>query len=202
MSPDVEHSRATDVVDTTSAPGPVAPEAGVAAPAEPPSVRAATAEAVEDAEERVERESAAFHGAHPDHQILRKAGTDRWKWRAKIRQSPTQLRIYRAVVGVVGFFFICLGFVSGPIPGPGGIPLVLLGLAIWSSEFVWAQRLMAWFKRQLRRFQSWTRPQQALAWIAFFACCGMFGYAYLLVLGPPGWLPLPAESMLAKLPGV
>jgi hypothetical protein len=44
---------------------------------------------------------------------------------------------------------ICLGFISGPIPGPGGIPLVLLGLAVMASEFVWAERLMVVFKTQL-----------------------------------------------------
>ena len=46
-----------------------------------------------------------------------------------------------------------LGFVTGPLPGPGGIPLVLLGLAIWSSEFEWAHKLMQWFKAQLHRFR-------------------------------------------------
>jgi hypothetical protein len=106
------------------------------------------------------------------------------------------------VVAFVGLFFVALGFVSGPLPGPGGIPLVLLGLAIWSSEFIWAQHVMAWFKLQLHQFRSWSRPKQTLAWVVFFACCGAFGYGYLLLLGAPAWMPSHAEDLLAKLPGV
>ena len=140
--------------------------------------------------------------SHGEHHVLRESVQDRWRWRAKIRRNPYQLRLYRCVVAVVGTFFIALGFVSGPLPGPGGIPLVLLGLAIWASEFEWAQHLMAWFKVQLHRFRSWSRPKQALAWVVFFACCGAFGYTYLLLLGAPGWMPDRADALLAKLPGV
>lgn len=205
MSPDVEQPRST--VGTVPPAGPHLDvrASGAAARNGRPSVRAATAETVEAAEQSVEQSSgdlARGHGQHPDHHILREAKPDRWKWRAKIRQSPTKLRLYRIVVGFVGLFFIALGFVSGPLPGPGGIPLVLLGLAIWSSEFIWAQRLLRWFKVQLHRFQSWSRPQQALAWVAFFAVCGLVGYSYLLVLGPPGWVPDQVDTLLARLPGL
>jgi uncharacterized protein (TIGR02611 family) len=144
----------------------------------------------------------ARQGAHSEHHLLRESVEDRWRWRAKIRRNPYQLRAYRVVVALVGLFFVALGFVSGPLPGPGGIPLVLLGLAVWSSEFIWAQHVMAWFKEQLHRFRSWSRPKQTLAWVVFFACCGAFGYGYLLLLGAPGWMPSAAEDLLAKLPGV
>lgn len=140
------------------------------------------------------------HGAH---HLLRDApGEDRWRWRARVRQSPHQLRIYRIAVGFAGTLLIALGFVSGPLPGPGGIPLVLLGLAIWASEFVWAERLMTLFKAQLRRFQSWSRPRQVVAFGVFFAACGLVGYGYLLTLGPPAWLPGAVEGVLARLPGL
>src|SRR5688500_17418405 len=125
---------------------------------------------------------------HAHHHVLRDSPEDRWRWRAKIRQNPYQLRIYRVGVAIVGAFLIVLGFLSGPLPGPGGIPLVLLGLATWASEFVWAQRLMKVFKAQLQRFRSWSRPRQVAATGAFFGCCGLFGYGYLLSLGPPAWL--------------
>ena len=85
---------------------------------------------------------------------------DRWAWRRKIRQNPTKLAIYRIAVGIAGLLLVCLGFVSGPIPGPGGIPLVLLGLAIWSSEFKWANRLMQWFRLQLHTYGGWTRRKK------------------------------------------
>ena len=155
-----------------------------------------------DAEPALARRPVGEHVDHPEHHVLREPGADRWKWRAKIRQNAHQLRLYRGVVALVGALLVVLGCVTGPLPGPGGIPLVLLGLAVWSSEFIWAQRLMAVFKRQLHRFRSWTRPQQTLFWIVFFACCGLFGYAYLLVLGAPTWLPGSVTSVLTRLPGL
>jgi len=139
---------------------------------------------------------------HPDHHLLREAGEDRWRWRARIRRSPTQLRLYRGVVALLGLLLIVLGCVSGPLPGPGGIPLVLLGLAVWSSEFVWARRLMTRFKTYLHHFQAWSRPRQALALAAFLVVCGLCGYGYLLVLGAPGWLPDQVHTVLDRLPGL
>jgi len=139
---------------------------------------------------------------HAGHHILRDSPVDRWRWRARIRQSPHQLRVYRFGVGLVGTLLVVLGCLSGPLPGPGGIPLVLLGLAVMASEFVWAERLMELFKRQLHRFRSWSRARQTAAFLVFFACCGLFGYGYLLTLGPPAWLPGPVDGVLARLPGL
>ncbi len=136
------------------------------------------------------------------HHVLVEPPEDRWRWRRKIRQNPYQLRVYRVAVAIAGLFFVALGCVTGPLPGPGGIPLVLLGLAIWSSEFEWAHRLMLWFKAQLRRFQSWSRPRQAACWLVFFSCCGLLGYGYLLILGVPGWMPQRVDQLLTQLPGV
>ena len=108
----------------------------------------------------------------------------------------------RSFVALIGLSAVVLGFLSGPLPGPGGIPLVLLGLAVMASEFVWAERLMAVFKAQLQRFRSWSRARQTAAFGVFFACCGLVGYGYLLTLGPPAWLPGTVEGVLARLPGL
>jgi uncharacterized protein (TIGR02611 family) len=143
------------------------------------------------------------HGHHHhEHHVLVEPQEDRWAWRRKIRQNPTQLAVYRIVVGIGGLLLICLGFVSGPIPGPGGIPLVLLGLAIWSSEFRWANRLMQWFRLQLRKYRGWTRRRKLAFWFAFFACCGLIGFTTMLVAGIPGWVPTRVEVLLKLLPGI
>lgn len=147
-------------------------------------------------------DKAAAPVGHGSHHILRDSPEDRWRWRARIRQSPHQLRVYRFGVGIVGTLLVVLGFVTGPLPGPGGIPLVLLGLAVMASEFVWAERLMAVFKAHLQRFRSWSRARQTAAFVVFIACCGLVGYGYLLTLGPPDWLPGPVEGVLARLPGL
>lgn len=130
------------------------------------------------------------------------AHEDRWHWRRRIRQDPRKHFFYRIGVAVAGLLLVVLGFVSGPIPGPGGIPLVLLGLAIWSSEFEWAQRLMQRFKAQLRRFQSWSRAQQASFWVVFAVCCGLAAYVSMLAVGIPGWFPEVAQATLQRLPGL
>ena len=137
-----------------------------------------------------------------DHHVLLEPEEDRWRWRRRLRQNPRQLAVYRVGVAIAGLLLVCLGCISGPIPGPGGIPLVLLGLAIWSSEFEWANRLMGVFKVQLHRYRAWPRSRQVLFWVAFVAVCGALGYTYMLVLGVPGWLPGPIETVLLRLPGV
>ncbi|GAA2104619.1 hypothetical protein GCM10009841_22800 [Microlunatus panaciterrae] len=137
-----------------------------------------------------------------DNNIVLDQHDDRWHWRRKIRADPRKLVFYRFAVGFAGLLFVSLGLVTGPFPGPGGIPLVLLGLAIWSSEFEWAQRLMFVFKRQLERFRSWSRWQQTAFWIVFFACCGLIGYSSMLLFGVPEWLPDIAKSILSVLPGI
>jgi len=139
---------------------------------------------------------------YSDDNILIDAHEDRWHWRRKIRANPHQLRIYRVIVAIGGLLFVALGLVTGPLPGPGGIPLILLGIAIWSSEFEWAHRLMHFFKAQLKRFQSWSRWQQAGFWLAFFSFCGLCGYSFMLATGVPGWMPEPANNVLERLPGL
>jgi uncharacterized protein (TIGR02611 family) len=139
---------------------------------------------------------------HHHHHILIEPEEDRWRWRRKIREDKRKLAVYRVAVGLLGLILVALGFVSGPIPGPGGIPLVLLGLAVWSSEFEWAHQLMMWFKKELHRYRTWPRAKQVAFWVVFFACCGLIGYLYLLLTGPPTWLPGPVDALLQRLPGL
>ena len=131
------------------------------------------------------------HEQHPHHHhhVLLEPEEDRWPWRRKIRQNPRQLVVYRSLVGVLGLLLVCLGFVSGPLPGPGGIPLILAGIAIWSTEFDWANDLMHWFKAKLHGYRTLTPSRKIAFWAVFFTCCLLVGYGYLLVLGVPGWLP-------------
>jgi uncharacterized protein (TIGR02611 family) len=136
------------------------------------------------------------------HHVLLEAEEDRWRWRRRIRQNPRQLVVYRLAVAILGLLLICLGFVSGPLPGPGGIPLILLGLAVWASEFEWAHHLMERLKSLGRRYQSWSRQRKSTFWLAFFSCSAALGYGYLLVLGLPGWLPAAVSGLLQRLPGV
>lgn len=132
---------------------------------------------------------------------------DRWRWRRAIRSDPRKYRVYRIVVGVVGGLLVLLGLSTGWLPGPGGIPLTLLGLAVLASEFQWAHRLLQRTRVQVRRFGDWSaRQPRWLRWLggvaAFVAVAATLTWLLLLWLGVPGWLPDSAASLLGMLPGV
>ena len=59
-------------------------------------------------------------------------------------------RIRKVVVGITGGAIILLGLVLIPLPGPG-IPVVVFGIVVLSSEFAWAARARdigrAWWAR-------------------------------------------------------
>jgi len=139
---------------------------------------------------------------HHLHHILIEPEEDRWRWRRKIREDKRKLAVYRFAVGFLGLILIALGFIIAPLPGPGGAPLILLGLAVWSSEFEWAHQLMQWFKAKLRRYRTWSGAKKSLFSVAFFSCCGLLGYVYLVTTGIPGWLPESVNLLLQRLPGL
>lgn len=134
--------------------------------------------------------------------VLLDAGDDRWEWRRRIRQHPTQSFVYRIGVGLLGTLLIVAGLATGPIPGPGGIPLVLLGLAVWASEFEWAQRLMLVFKAQVGRYRGWPWRTQVVFWVIVLATFWLLGYASLVLFDIPSWVPGSVAGWLDQLPGV
>lgn len=127
---------------------------------------------------------------------------DRWAWRRRIRSNPHQLRLYRCAVAALGLLLVLLGLATGWLPGPGGIPLVLLGLAVWASEFHWAHRLMLRLKHALHVVRGWSRRRKAAFVSGLVVACLLAFWACLAVLGPPTWLPVQVDRVLALLPGV
>jgi uncharacterized protein (TIGR02611 family) len=130
----------------------------------------------------------------------------RWDWQRRMRADPKKHLVYRWVVGVLGVLIVVLGLLTGPIPGPGGIPLVLLGLAVLASEFAWARRLLDRVKREVRSFTEWTARQPR--WVrgagtAGLLVLGVAGvWVALAVFGPPSILPSSVSGFLVDLPGV
>ncbi|MER7835726.1 TIGR02611 family protein [Streptomyces sp. NPDC096040] len=53
-------------------------------------------------------------------------------------------------VGVfaVGLAVVVVGIVLLPLPGPGWV-IIFGGMAIWATEFVWAQLVLRWTKRKV-----------------------------------------------------
>ncbi|HZD74654.1 MAG TPA: PGPGW domain-containing protein [Actinomycetota bacterium] len=54
---------------------------------------------------------------------------------------------WRVVVLVVGLVLIAAGLVMLVTPGPG-LAAIVAGLALLSTEFAWAKRLLHWFRRR------------------------------------------------------
>jgi hypothetical protein len=139
-------------------------------------------------------------GGHPD------PVEDRWAWRAKVKRNPATRRVYRFAVGLVGTLLILAAIATGWLPGPGGIPLALAGLAVLASEFAWAERLLDRVKDALRSASDWTRRQpgwvQRMGAVLTLALVLAGVYLYLLALGVPGWLPDGVQAPLQSLPGL
>ena len=68
--------------------------------------------------------------------------------REKMHSRPSLLLPWRIGVFVVGLLFVMLGIALTALPGPLTIPPVLVGLWVWSTEFEWAARFFAAFKRK------------------------------------------------------
>lgn len=52
---------------------------------------------------------------------------------------PSTIR--KPLVLIIGSLFIVAAGLTGWLPGPGGVPLFLIGIAILATEFTWAKRI-------------------------------------------------------------
>jgi hypothetical protein len=57
----------------------------------------------------------------------------RWK------RIPASIR--KPLILVIGLGFVIISPFTGILPGPGGIPIFLVGVAILATEFEWAERV-------------------------------------------------------------
>lgn len=74
---------------------------------------------------------------------------------------PRTLR--RPIVFVVGSLFVLAAVLTGWLPGPGGIPLFLIGIAILATEFEMAARFRDTILRNMKRFGEWFKRHLLLA---------------------------------------
>ena len=57
-------------------------------------------------------------------------------------QKKERSRIKRIGVDVLGVLLIIAAGLSAPIPGPGGLPLLILGLSLLATNHTWAENLL------------------------------------------------------------
>ncbi|MCQ8189951.1 TIGR02611 family protein [Streptomyces rugosispiralis] len=65
-----------------------------------------------------------------------------------IRRSRPLHLSWQVGVFIVGLGVVVLGVILLPLPGPGWL-VIFAGMAIWATEFVWAQLVLAWTKRKV-----------------------------------------------------
>lgn len=95
-------------------------------------------------------------------------------------------RIRRPIVIVVGFLFVLAAGLTGWIPGPGGIPLFLIGVAILATEYEWAERFRDFILNIVKAGGRWLRAHPTvskilLAWV--LVCAAFVGYTAFLFFG-------------------
>jgi len=140
-----------------------------------------------------------------DDNITLDAADDDWQWRRKIRSNPHSHLIYRILVGVLGLAIVVLGLILVPFPGPGWV-IVFVGLAVWASEFEWAQRLLQRARRTLKAWTELLEPQpwwvKGLVLLVTIAAVAVIFWLLFLIGGVPGYFPDVVEGWLKKLPGL
>jgi uncharacterized protein (TIGR02611 family) len=95
-------------------------------------------------------------------------------------------------VGVVGAVVVAFGLLTIPLPGPGWLT-VIAGLVVLATEFTWAERLLEFTRRQVRRWTEWLGRQPVPVRLAVGVLTLAFVYGVVVVtlhvLGVPGWVP-------------
>lgn len=81
--------------------------------------------------------------------------------------------VRKPLVLVIGSLFMIAAALTGWLPGPGGIPLFLIGVAILASEFAWAERLRDRFLVQLKQFGAWYRGHRVLGTALLIGLAGI-----------------------------
>lgn len=114
------------------------------------------------------------------------------RFRAFFAKHPALDASYRIVVGALGAAVVVLGIVLIPLPGPGWL-IVFAGLAILATEFVWAERLLRFARRQVHSWTAWV-ARQSLAVRMLIGLVGLLFVATLVwgyqrTVGFPQWVP-------------
>src|SRR5689334_15850066 len=92
----------------------------------------------------------------------------------RIRANPTGRMALKVSVGILGGLVVALGIVLIPLPGPGWA-IVILGLAIWAVEFVWAKNLLDFTRRHVHNWTHWVGRQS----LALRAVIGVVGLIFI-----------------------
>jgi 4-hydroxybenzoate polyprenyltransferase len=84
------------------------------------------------------------------------------------KRLPASFR--KPLVLIIGTLFILAAAATGWLPGPGGIPLFLIGVAILATEFAWAERLRDRILDKIRHIASLYRQHKITGTVVLILC--------------------------------
>lgn len=99
------------------------------------------------------------------------------KLKQRWQRVPSSIR--RPTVFIFGSLFIIAAALTGWLPGPGGIPLFLIGIAILATEFEYAERFQKWVLSIIHGFGRWYRAHRLIGTVLLIgaaACAIIIGY--------------------------
>ena len=127
-----------------------------------------------------------------EHQSLRERVAES-AWRRRIAARRSLNGPYRLGVGLVGGLIVVGGAAAIPLPGPGWL-IVIAGLFVLATEFLWAERLLDFTRRQVAAWTEWLNRQPVVVRLGVALLTAAFVYGVLVLtlhmLGVPGWVPL------------
>ena len=111
------------------------------------------------------------------------------RWLRPVRDRVTALpggrTVWRLLIGLIGGVIVVVGLLLIPLPGPGWA-LVFVGVAMWATEFQWANRLLQFGRRVLRQWTDWAKRQSLVIRLLL----GLVGVLVLVGVAYLGWRTL------------
>ena len=108
----------------------------------------------------------------------------------------------KIAIGVIGVLVLLLGIVMIPYPGPGWL-VVIAGMGILSTEFIWAKNLREFTVKYYDRWLEWYKRQNLSVKIIFAAgTCAVVLLSIWLVNGyglVVSYLELPYDWLMSPL---
>lgn len=88
-------------------------------------------------------------------------------------------RLKRSAVVVTGSCIAILGLILMPVPGPGGTPVFLAGLAILATEVEWAKKFLVRFKEVYVRMSKRKRIALTCGTLIFYIISGVLVWGWV-----------------------
>jgi uncharacterized protein (TIGR02611 family) len=114
------------------------------------------------------------------------------RWRRRLGNRRSVNHCYRVVVGIIGGLIVAVGLATIPLPGPGWLT-VIAGLFVLATEFAWAERLLEFTKKHVKRWTDWVGEQPVWVRSLIAVATAAFVYGVLVVTlhmtGVPDWMP-------------